>query len=103
MGFHTLPIEDFTDSGDLKGISKEVACGCWFTASGKTIPLRLKVLDEEGCQRSVQILEVITSEEKNYSGIPSIEHVCKIELNQREKIVKLIFTKSACTWRLLPI
>ena len=36
------------DHGTLRGIQKEVACECWFTSSGKLMPLMIKVQDEEG-------------------------------------------------------
>ena len=37
-----------TNAGTVKGTQKEIACECWFTSTGKMIPLMLKVKDEDG-------------------------------------------------------
>ena len=38
MGFRLGDIADHTDNGTLRGIQREIACECWFTSKGKTIP-----------------------------------------------------------------
>ena len=38
-----------TNAGTVKGTQKEIACECWFTSTGKMIPLMLKVKDEVWC------------------------------------------------------
>ena len=101
MGFQLGPIADLTDAGDMTGIQKEIACKCWFTSTGSTIPLMIKIMDEGGVLYSVQVLQVISSDEKRFAGIETIEHVCKIEVNQTEKIVKLVLNKSKCTWKIV--
>lgn len=102
MGFQTLPVADKTDAGDLRGISCEVACGCWFTASGKIMPQIIRALDEEGCLHTIRVLEIISTTEKNFSGIETVEAVCRIAMREnKETFVKLIFTKKTCTWRII--
>ena len=36
------------DAGAIKGKQIEIACECWFTKSGRTMPLLIKFQDEEG-------------------------------------------------------
>lgn len=45
MGFRLGDIADHTDNGTLRGIQREIACECWFTSKGKTIPKIIKVMD----------------------------------------------------------
>ena len=44
-----------TNAGTVKGTQKEIACECWFTSTGKMIPLMLKVKDEELSKKLRQI------------------------------------------------
>ena len=54
-------------------MQREVACECWFTSSGKIIPLMLKVKDGDGEIRIIRQIEIHSREQKMYAGIPSIE------------------------------
>ena len=101
MGFQLGPIADLTDAGDMTGIQKEIACDCWFTSTGTTIPRMIKIMDETGELHSVKVLQVISADEKRFCGIETVEHVCKIEVNETEKIVKLVLNKSKCTWKII--
>lgn len=47
MGFQLGEIAEKTDSGILNGSRKEIACECYFTASGKSIPRWLKIQDDK--------------------------------------------------------
>ncbi|MCQ2505707.1 MAG: hypothetical protein MJ113_00840 [Lachnospiraceae bacterium] len=90
-----------TNSGTLNGIQKEIACECWFTSKGRTKPRLIKILDEQGMIHIIEKIEVIFSEEKNYSGIPTVEHVCKIYYGNLECFVKLIYAKDTCKWTII--
>ena len=48
MGFRLGDIADHTDNGTLRGIQREIACECWFTSKGKTIPKIIKVNRNKG-------------------------------------------------------
>jgi len=103
MAFRIGDIIDYKESGVLRGIQKPVACDCWFTSTGKTIPLRIKIMDSEGELHFISDIRVLSSEEKNYCGIKTIEHVCIIAFNNMEYTVKLIFTKEECRWTLVTV
>ena len=103
MGFRLGDIAQRTEHGMLRGIQREIACECWFTSQGKTIPKIIKVMDEEGIFHTIREIQVLTSEEKNYSGIPTVEHFCKINLGGRMETVKLVFTKESCKWVIVEV
>lgn len=103
MAFRMNDIVQRTNAGDLRGFQREIACECWFTSQGKSIPKMIKIMDNSGQIHTIHNVRVITSEEKNYAGIPRIEHICQIKLEQRLEIVKLIFTKENCKWTLIEI
>jgi hypothetical protein len=101
MRFNLWDIVAHTQAGTIKGVQREIACGCWFTSQGKSIPKLIKVMDEEGKLHIIDQVEVLYSEEKNYAGIPTVEHVCKLILGEREATVKLIYAKDSCRWTIV--
>lgn len=101
--FRTEPIADQTDAGQLLGIQREIACLCWFTQGGRTLPKTIKAMDQEGEIHRIPVLEVLSSEEKHYSGIATTEYICKIVVSGREVVVKLILDKLSSKWKLIQI
>ena len=89
------------DAGPVKGSQVDVACGCWFTSSGKLIPFRIKVHDEDGEIRTIHQIEVHSQEEKMYAGIPSVEFDCTISIMQQRIRIKLIYYKKENRWVLV--
>ncbi len=103
MAFHSDTIIESKEHGILKGIQREIACECWFTSSGRSIPKIIKVMDEEGILHTIRHIELLTSEEKTYCGIQTVEHLCKILLGGRTEVVKLVYTKENCKWTIVEI
>lgn len=103
MGFQLGDIIEKREHGILHGIQREIACGCWFTSNGKSIPKIIKVMDEEGLLHTVPDIELLTTEEKTYCGIQTVEHLCRIALRGKIGIVKLIYTKESCKWTIIEI
>ena len=104
MGFQLGEIAEKTDSGILSGNRKEIACDCYFTATGKSIPRWLRIRDENtGEIHTVRDIQPISTEAKSYCGIDTVEHVCKILIAGQEHFVKLIYTKETCKWTLIEI
>lgn len=50
------------NAGPVKGTQREIACECWFTSTGKIIPLMLKVQDEDGEIRVIKRIAVHSQE-----------------------------------------
>jgi len=103
MVFDLGEVAEKTESGVIRGIQREIACDCWFTSKGRTIPKTIKVMDEEGILHTLKNICVIATEEKTYSGIQTIEHVCKISIGGKERVVKLIYTKESCKWSIVQL
>lgn len=103
MGFCLGDIADNTENGALRGIQREIACECWFTSRGKSIPKLIKVMDQEGMVHTVNEIQLLTTQEKTYSGIPTVEHLCRINLGGRMETVKLVFTKESCKWVIVEV
>lgn len=87
-----------TNAGKIRGTQKEIACFCWFTSTGKSIPSLIKFEDENGELQTVKDIHVKHTEAKNYSGIPSLEYLCSIVINNTIHEVKLIFFQDECRW-----
>lgn len=103
MGFRLGDIADRTEHGVLHGIQREIACEYWFTSKGRSIPKIIKVMDEEGMLHTIREIQLLTSGEKNYSGIQTVEHLCRINFGGKVETVKLIFTKENCKWALVEL
>lgn len=103
MGFQLGDIAERTEHGALRGIQREIACECWFTSKGKTIPKIIKVMDKEGMLHTIREIQLLTAEEKTYSGVRTVEHLCRINLGGRIETVKLVFTKETCKWALVEL
>jgi len=90
-----------TNSGLIRGIQKEIACECWFTSTGKMIPLMIKVRDEDGEMLVIRKIEVHYQEKKKYAGIPSIEFDCTLTLLEQGIPAKLIYYQTEGRWVLV--
>ena len=104
MGFRLGEIAEKTEHGILTGCRQEIACECYFTATGKSIPRWIKIRDEvTGEIHTFYDIEPISTEEKCYCGINTVEHICRIEIYETKYLVKLIYTKETCKWVLVQI
>lgn len=79
-------------------MQKEIACECWFTSSGKIIPLMLKVKDEDGEIRIIRQIEIHSQEQKMYAGIPSIEFDCTLTILEQAIRARLIYYQTENRW-----
>lgn len=103
MAFRLEDIVEKRENGTLRGIQREIACECWFTSQGKSIPKLIKVMDEEGILHTIRQVQVLTSQEKTYCGIQTVEHICRVQLGNRLETVKLVFTKESCKWTIVEV
>lgn len=89
------------DEGKVRGWQEPVACYVWFTSEGKAIPKRLKYLDTEGCVQEIKGIHVISSSEKNYCGIPTVEYDCNCIIGNRKYAFRLLYYLERHIWKLL--
>lgn len=76
----------------------EIACECWFTSQGKTMPLMIKFQDEDGRIQKIRDIQVNHTEWKRYAGISAIEYDCNAEIQGVDRRVRLIFYTERCRW-----
>ncbi|MDE5931017.1 MAG: hypothetical protein K2H40_00835 [Lachnospiraceae bacterium] len=86
------------DAGSVRGTQKKAACECWFTSTGKVMPLMLKIQDEDGEIQTIRDITVHSQEKKRYAGIPSIEYDCTLVINGQKVRVWLIYYQSESRW-----
>lgn len=82
----------------VRGTQKEIACECWFTSTGRTIPLMLKIEDEDGQIQTIREIKVHSQEKKMYAGVPFIEYDCTLFVWNREIRVWLIYYQTENRW-----
>lgn len=88
----------FESRGGRSSRQVDVACDCWFTSHGDTMPLALKFPDENGEIVTVKGIQVDCAEKKYYCGIPAVEYNCRISHRGKEMPVRLIFYLEECRW-----
>lgn len=98
MGFGIGINTQKTNAGNLRGKQKEIACFCWFTSKGKPTPHIIKFQNESGEIQTVNEIHVKCMDYKNFSGIPSIEYICSIAIDNIQYDVKLIYFNESCKW-----
>lgn len=76
----------------------DIACECWFTSQGKTMPLMVKFQGEDGKIQMIKDIHVNHAKMKRYAGIPALEYDCKVHMQGVEKAVRLIFYMERCKW-----
>ena len=86
------------DAGSLRGTWREAACQCWFTSTGRMMPLMLKLRDEDGQIRRVDHIAVHSQEKKNYAGVPSVEFDCTLFLPEGQLRARLIYLAAEGRW-----
>lgn len=89
------------DEREVRGWQEPVACYVWFTSEGKAIPKRLKYLDTEGFVQEIRGIHVVSSSEKNYCGIPTVEYDCNCIIGNREYAFRLLYYLERHIWKLL--
>lgn len=94
IGTNTSP----ADAGRVRGTQKKIACECWFTSTGKIMPLMLKIQDEDGEIQTIRDITVHSQEKKRYTGIPSIEYDCTLVLHGQRVRARLIYYQSESQW-----
>ena len=89
------------EEGERKGRPYPVACKTWFTSAGEILPLSFKFQDDSGELQTVANVRVRSSEQKNYSGIPSREFSCQAVIGGLLREFYLIFYQETCQWRMM--
>lgn len=101
MGFDMGTDWGRPDAGRLKGMQREIACKCWYTVSGRSMPLMFQVRDEEGQVHTIRDIRVLYSEKKRYAGVPTVEYACSIAYHGMRREVKLVFFVEENRWVLI--
>lgn len=86
------------DSGPVRGEQKKIACECWFTSTGRIMPLMIKIQDENGEIQTIREITVHSQEQKMYAGVSSIEYDCTLTAGNRSIRVWLIYYQTENQW-----
>lgn len=90
-----------TDSGSPRGSQYPIACTVWFTSTGRILPLSVKLRDSEGGFCILSNIRVLSSENKNYCGIRSVEYDCESEHRGMRIAFRLLYYVTRSEWKLL--
>ncbi len=86
------------DAGFVRGRQEKIACKCWFTSTGRTIPLMIEYMNEEGELVKIHQIQVLSSEAKNFAGIRSYYYRCRFHHIGREWESNLVYYPEKGQW-----
>ena len=86
------------DAGSVRGTQKRIGCQCWFTSTGRIMPLMLKIQDENGEIQTIREITVHSQEKKRYAGVPAMEYDCILVLHGQSIRVWLIYYQAENRW-----
>lgn len=97
IGIHTDSLKHHMTEGPYK----DVAVKCWFTSTGRSMPLMMKVETSEEELLVVDHIQVVTAQKQYYGGIVNWKYACRAPVQGRMKEFILLFCPDQCSWRLL--
>lgn len=87
-----------TEGACVRGVQKRIACECWFTSTGRVMPLMVKLQDENGEIQTIREIIIHSQEKKRYAGVPSMEYDCTLVMENRRIRVWLIYYQTENQW-----
>lgn len=85
----------------LRDGREPIACDCWFTSKGATIPRFLKYQDSEACIHTISDIEVIDCEDQFFAGKPLRVYNCRTVVENQSYCFKLFFYVDKFKWEIL--
>ncbi|MCI9439531.1 MAG: thioredoxin family protein [Lachnospiraceae bacterium] len=98
MAFRIGANSNGKDEGIVRGAQKEIGCQCWFTSTGRIMPLMIKLEDENGEIMVIREITVHSQEIKRYAGSPSVELECTLWLRENKMSARLIYYVTQSKW-----
>ena len=76
----------------------QVACECWFTSTGRTIPKLFCYEDEYGVRHTMDKIQVIKSEKRSVSGNSIMVFDCEVMIHDHQSPMQLYYYITEGTW-----
>lgn len=100
MAFGIGTNTEVLDCGEIAENLEEVAVKCWFTSTGKAMPLMMKIKTNEEEIITIDDIHVIKSDKQWYAGIYNIKYYCEAMVQGRMLGFILYFCPEECAWKL---
>lgn len=84
-----------------RGNPEEVAVKCWFTSTGKAMPLMMKLQTAEEEIIEVDGIQVLTTDKQWYAGILNWKYRCRAVVQGQMMEFILLFCPESCAWKIL--
>ena len=101
MAFGIETNTELTEARPLTGKQEVIACDCWFSSTGNTIPHMIKYQDAEGMIHSIGNIQIHTKEKKRFCGISVMEYQCSSVLEGQCYEFRLLFHLEECKWKIV--
>ncbi len=89
------------DDGIIRGRQEPVACSVWFTSTGRIMPKLMKYREDDGKIVTIYQIHVISSQKKNYCGIPTVVFECESSLGVYSVKFRLYYYIEKQEWKVI--
>lgn len=72
-----------TDDGLLTGYKEAIACGVWFTSTGRPIPKSIKYKGDDEQLHLLANIRINRVTRRNYCGIPTLVYNCTVNVDEQ--------------------
>lgn len=70
---------------------------------GQVVPLKIKVIDDEGASQTIKVLATRSAEKNKLAGNEMIIFKCQVEVSEIIKEIELGYELLSCIWTLRKI
>lgn len=101
MGFVIETVKEKPQERAVNGCYWKAAVGCWFTSTGRAIPMLVKYEDEDGIRHMLKDIHVRKTEQKYYAGILSRRYECTVTVGGQKHDFTLLYHPETGIWDLV--
>lgn len=101
MGFPVQTIKERQQEHAVRGRYHRAAVGCWFTSTGRTLPMLVKYEGPDGLLHTIKNFQIQKTEQKYYAGILCRRYDCSADMNGQTFHFILLYHPETAMWDLV--
>lgn len=101
VGFSVGMERERLKESTIRGRYQKAAVGCWFTSTGKAIPMLVKYEDKDGFRHMIRHIQILRTEKKYYAGILGQRYDCSTVINGKKQEFILFYRQETNTWDMI--
>ncbi len=88
---------------EVRAVNQQIEMISVCATDGTLTPLRFRLEDEAHCLQTVPILRTESVKPIQYAGVDAIQYLCKVMMEERERLLELRYTVRTHRWSLFRV